>query len=109
MSHNASNRFLSLQLREVRAHLTDNERQSLTRLIRRFGACILFLAAVGSSTLALHGTLSIALVAAWAVVFLESSLLMMVSLSKFYCSTDWGKQHGYSHKSFRFFVWPHGK
>jgi hypothetical protein len=109
MSHNAPNRFLSEQLREVRAHLTDGERQSLTRLITRFGAWILFLAAVGSTTLALHGTLSLVLVAAWVVVLLESSILMMVSLSKFYCSTDWGKQHGYSHKTFRFFVWPHGK
>jgi hypothetical protein len=102
------NRFLSEQLREVRAHLTVAEKQSLARLMRRFGACMLFLATIGSSTLALHGTLSIVLVAAWAVVFLQTSLLMMVSLSKFYCSTDWGKRQGYSHKTFRFFVWPPG-
>jgi Flp pilus assembly protein TadB len=108
-SHEGGSKLQSQQLREVRAHLTEAERQSLARGMRRFAIWMLFLAGIGSSTAALHGTLAIILVAAWAVLFLGSFLLGMSWLSKFYCTTVWAKQHDYSEKTFRLFAWPLGK
>jgi hypothetical protein len=64
---------------------------------------MLFLASIGSTTAALHGTLAIVLVVCWAIVFLGSVVYGMVVLSRFYCATDWGRKHGYSEKTFRFF------
>jgi hypothetical protein len=106
MNSDSSNRFQSEQLREVRSHLTEAEKQLLKRWMTRFGIWMLLLASIGSSTAALHGILAIILVVVWAVLFLGSFIFGMTSLSKFYCSTDWGKKHGYSHKTFRFFELP---
>ncbi len=106
MNDERSNRFQSEQLKEVRRHLTDAEKQSLQRLMTRLAVLVLPLAAVGPLVVALHGVLRIVLLVVWAVAFLGSFIFVMSSLSKFYCSTDWGRQHGYSHKTFRFFSVP---
>ncbi len=109
MNHDGTNRFQSEQLREARRHLTDAEKQSLTRWVMRFGIWMVFLAGIGSSTAGLHGKLALILVAVWAALFLGSFLFGMSSLSKFFCSTEWGRQQGYSHKTFRFFAFLPGK
>jgi hypothetical protein len=106
MNQASQNKFQSEQLRAVREHLTDSEKKALSRLMTRFGVWMLFLASIGSTTAALHGTFGIVLIAVWAVLFFGSFIFMMSSLSKFYCSTDWGRQHGYSPKTFRFFELP---
>lgn len=106
MNNASQNNFQSEQLRAVREHLTESEKKALSRLMTRIGVWMLFLAGIGPTTAALHGAFGIALVAVWTVLFLGSFVFVMSSLSKFYCSTDWGKEHGYSHKTFRFFTWP---
>lgn len=106
MNNASQNKFQSEQLRAVREHLTDSEKKALSRLTMRFGAWMLFLASIGPTTAALHGTFRIVLVVVWAVLFLGSFIFIMSSLGNFYCSTDWGKQHGYSSKTFRFFELP---
>ena len=106
MNNTSQNRFQSEQLRAVREHLTEPEKKGLSRLMTRFSVWMLFLAGIGSTTAALHGTFGVILVALWAVLFLGSFIFMMSSLSKFYCSTDWGRQHDYSPKTFRFFELP---
>jgi hypothetical protein len=103
------NPFQSEQFREVRKHLTDAEKRSFGRLVGRFGIWMLFLGSIGPTTAALHGSLQVVLVIIWFILFLGSGIWMMSSLSKFYCSTDWGRQRGYSHKTFRFFSFPNRK